>query len=106
MAKPQGVTISELAAKTAVTKSALFKKCSRSNKKKDSLIYVNGYGWCSITKPGKEYIIYLIAPDAVTQSEMKKEIESNITELLDVVDTLMCDECQISVSELRTKLLP
>ena len=103
MAKPQGLTITELAGKTTVTRNALFKKCSRANKKKDSLIYVNGYGWCSITKPGKEYIVYLISAD---ESEtMAHEIKNNIKDLIDVVDSLICEECQDTIKELRAKVL-
>jgi hypothetical protein len=105
MAKPQGKTITELAAITPSTRVALYKNVSRAGKKKGSLIYIKGYGWCSITKPGKEYIVYLISPDAVSKSEMKKEIESNISELLDLLESLLCEECLVSVSELRSKLL-
>jgi hypothetical protein len=105
MAKPQKITITELAAQSSSSRNALFQKCCRANKKKESLIFVNGSGWFSITKPGKEYILYLVQSDAVPVSVVKHEVEENVKQLFDAVGNLVCSECSTSVLELKQKIL-
>lgn len=104
MARPEKLTITEVVARCNISRAALFKKCSRAHKKKDSVIYINGTGWFSITKPGKSYILYLISGDGVPQSEIKKEVENNVRQLFTAVDSLVCEECSISINELKEKI--
>lgn len=105
MAKPEKITISQLVQKSSCSRAALFKKCSRASKKKDSLIYVNGSGWYSITKPGKEYVLYLIQADSVPDATIKNEVENNVKQLFNAVDGLVCEECSETVNELKLKIL-
>lgn len=105
MSKPKRLKISELVKKTNCSRVALFKKCSRATLKKESLIYVSGSGWYSITKPSKEYILYLIVADPVSEDTVKREVESNVKDLIDIVDNLVCSECQNVIKDIKKKLI-
>ena len=105
MAKPEKLTITEVVKRCNVSRAALFKKCSRAHKKKEAVIYINGSGWFSITKPGKEYILYLVQSDSVPEAMVKKEVESNVKQLFTVIEVLVCSECMETIEELKSKIL-
>ena len=89
---PRGYTIKELAQVLPISENALHQRCARMHKR-NNVLYFNGFGWYSITKPGRSYVLFLIEPEKKKKQELEKDIKDKINELLTTAQDYVCPDC-------------
>lgn len=85
---PVGFSIKELAEILPISRNALHQRCCRMHKRENKL-YFRGVGWYSITKPGREYVLFLIQSD----KDSEREIKGRLCNLLESAKSYVCSDC-------------